>query len=321
MSPGGGRQPGSGPCPATRGPRRSLSAGSLSLSECIAEYLLALDVERGLAANTIAAYRRDLDQYLAFLQGAEPDQAAVEGFVGVLRGRELAMSTLGRKLAAIRGLHRFLVIEGLRTEDPTLLLESPRRPDPFPKALNVDEAIRLVEIPDLSTVKGRRDSALLEFLYGTGARVSEAVGLDLDKIDIEDRVVIVTGKGSKQRLVPLGGKAVTAITRWLPDRLHLLQRTQRGDPLFLNMRGRRLSRQGMFDVVRGNAEKAGIPAEKVSPHVLRHSAATHMVEAGADLRTVQEMLGHATISTTQIYTRVSPTHLVEVYVQAHPRSR
>jgi integrase/recombinase XerD len=274
-----------------------------------------------LAANTIAAYRRDLGQYVDFLEAVEPDQGAVERYLHQLRGMTLAPSTVGRKLAAIRGLHRFLVTEGFRQEDPTLLLESPRRPEPFPKALTVDEAIRLVETPDTSVVKGRRDSALLEFLYGTGARVSEAVALDLGKLDLEDRVAIVTGKGSKQRLVPLGGKAVSAITRWLPDRMALLHRTQRGDPVFLNLRGRRLSRQGMFDVVRANAKKAGIPEEKVSPHVLRHSAATHMVEAGADLRTVQEILGHATISTTQIYTRVSPAHLVEVYVQSHPRSR
>jgi integrase/recombinase XerD len=282
---------------------------------------LALDVERGLSPNTLIAYRRDLDQYLDFIGGSEPDQAAVEGYLRHLRGLQLASSTVGRKLAAIRGLHRFLVAEGMRSEDPTLLLESPRRADPFPKALSVDEAITLMETPDLATVKGRRDSALLEFLYGTGARVTEAVGLDLSKIDLDDRVVIVTGKGSKQRMVPLGGLAVAAIARWLPDRMSLLHRAQRGDPLFLNLRGRRLSRQGMFEVVRGNARRAGIPEERVSPHVLRHSAATHMVEAGADLRSVQELLGHATISTTQIYTRVSPAHLVEVYVQSHPRSR
>jgi integrase/recombinase XerD len=298
-----------------------LSPGSITFLECIEEYLLALDVERGLAANTIAAYRRDLGQYLTFLDGAEPDAAAVERFVAELRGRELTTSTVGRKIAAVRGLHRFLVVEGLRQVDPTLLVESPRRPAPFPKALTVDEAIRLVEAPDLSTVKGKRDSALLEFLYGTGARVTEAVALDLSHIDLEDKVAIVTGKGAKQRMVPLGSKAVVAIGRWLPDRLGLLHRQQRGDPVFLNMRGRRLSRQGMFDVVRSNAGLVGIAGEKVSPHVLRHSAATHMVEAGADLRTVQEMLGHATISTTQVYTRVSPTHLLEVYVQAHPRSR
>ena len=298
-----------------------MSPGALTLPEAIEEYLLALDVERGLSGNTIEAYRRDLAQYLDFLDGTEPDQSAVERYVAHLRGKDLASSTVGRKLAAIRGLHRFLVIEGLRQTDPTLLLESPRRPEPFPKALTIDEAIHLVEAPDIATIKGRRDSALLEFLYATGARVSEAVGVDIGHIDLEDKVVIVTGKGAKQRLVPIGGKAVTAVARWLPDRLILVRSSQRGDPLFLNLRGRRLSRQGIFDVVRANARKAGIQQEKVSPHVLRHSAATHMVEAGADLRTVQEILGHATISTTQIYTKVSPAHLVEIYVQAHPRSK
>ena len=298
-----------------------MSAGALTLPEGVDEYLLALDVERGLSTNTIEAYRRDLAQYLDFLEGSEPDRSAVERYVAHLRGKELASSTVGRKLAAIRGLHRFLVIEGLRQADPTLLLESPRRPEPFPKALTIDEAIHLVEAPDLTAVKGRRDSALLEFLYATGSRVSEAVGVDVGHVDLEDKVVILTGKGAKQRLVPIGGKAVTAVSRWLPDRLSLVTRSQRGDPLFLNMRGRRLSRQGIFDVVRANAARAGIPREKVSPHVLRHSAATHMVEAGADLRTVQEILGHATISTTQIYTKVSSAHLVEIYVQAHPRSR
>lgn len=298
-----------------------MSSGRPALSEGVDEYLLALDVERGLSANTIQAYRRDLGQYLDFLEGAEPDEGSVERYVTHLRSRDLASSTVGRKLAAIRGLHRFLVVEGLRRTDPTLLLESPRRPQPFPKALTVDQAISLMEAPDTSTVKGRRDSALLEFLYATGARVSEAVGVDLGHVDFEDRVVLVTGKGSKQRLVPIGGKAVIALSRWLPDRLSLVRRGQRGDPLFLNLRGRRLSRQGVFDVVRANARRAGIKAGDASPHVLRHSAATHMVEAGADLRTVQEILGHATISTTQIYTKVSPAHLVEIYVQAHPRSK
>lgn len=298
-----------------------MSPAVQSLSEGVDEYLLALDVERGLAANTIQAYRRDLGQYLVFLDGSEPDQGAVEAYVSHLRSADLASSTVGRKLAAIRGLHRFLVVEGMRQTDPTLLLESPRRPEPFPKALTIDQAIALVEAPDLQSVKGRRDSALLEFLYATGARVSEAVGVDLGHVDLDDRIVLVTGKGAKQRLVPIGGKAVTALSRWLPDRLSLVRRGQRGDPLFLNLRGRRLSRQGVFDVVRANARRAAIEGGQVSPHVLRHSAATHMVEAGADLRTVQEILGHATISTTQIYTKVSPAHLVEIYVQAHPRSK
>jgi integrase/recombinase XerD len=298
-----------------------LSPSASPLAEGIDEYLLALDVERGLSANTIQAYRRDLGQYLEFLEGAEPDQASVERYVAQLRSAGLASSTVGRKLAAVRGLHRFLVVEGLRNTDPTLLLESPRRPEPFPKALDVDQAIALVEAPDIGTPNGRRDSALLEFLYATGARVSEAVGVDMGHLDLEDRVVLVTGKGAKQRLVPIGGKAVNALVRWLPDRLSLLRRGQRGDPLFLNLRGRRISRQGVFEVVRANARRAGLEADDVSPHVLRHSAATHMVEAGADLRTVQEILGHATISTTQIYTKVSAAHLVEIYVQAHPRSK
>lgn len=285
------------------------------------EYLVSLRVERGLSANTLAAYRRDLTQYLDFLENREPRTEDVAAFVTELRRRRLADSTVARKIASIRGLHRFLVIEGMREVDPTLLVDAPRRPDPFPKALTVDEAISLVEAPGSATVSARRDSALLEFLYGTGARVSEAVGVDLVHLDLEDKVVKVTGKGSKQRLVPMGGKAVMAIAAWLPDRMSLIRRNVSGDPLFLNLRGKRLSRQGIFDIVKKYAFSAGIDPGRVSPHVLRHSAATHMVEAGADLRTVQEMLGHATISTTQVYTRVSPAHLMEIYVEAHPRSR
>ncbi len=292
-----------------------------SLAAGVEEYLVSLRVERGLAANTIAAYERDLRQYLAFLQDDIPGAKTVDAFITDLRGQGLANSTMARKIASIRGLHRFLVVEGMSDTDPTVLVDSPRRPDPFPKALTIDEAIALVESPSVDTPAGRRDRALLEFLYGTGARVSETVGVDLGHIDLEDRVVRVTGKGSKQRLVPLGTKAVEAIAMWLPDRMSLVRRNVAGDPLFISLRGRRLSRQGVFDIVKKHAVSADIEPGKVSPHVLRHSAATHMVEAGADLRTVQEMLGHATISTTQVYTRVSPAHVMEIYVEAHPRSR
>jgi integrase/recombinase XerD len=291
------------------------------MSECIEEYLISLRVEKGLAKNTLIAYQRDLDQYMAFLDGSEPTDELVEQFVSHLRQKHLANATIGRKIAAIRGLHRFLLIEELRESDPTSLLETPRRPDPFPKAITIEEAVALVEAPGSETPGARRDSALLEFLYASGARVSEAVGLDLVDLDLTDRIVLVTGKGARQRLVPLGAKAVDAMARWLPDRLTLIRVSQPGDPVFLNMRGGRLSRQGAFDVVKKHAAGAGIEQRRVSPHVLRHSAATHMVEAGADLRTVQEMLGHATISTTQVYTRVSPAHVMEIYVQAHPRSR
>ncbi|HJQ77062.1 MAG TPA: site-specific tyrosine recombinase XerD [Acidimicrobiia bacterium] len=298
-----------------------MSVGTTSVRSGIDEYLVALRVERGLARNTVDAYQRDLIQYLEFLQGRRPDADAVEAFVAMLRSRDLADSTVARKIASVRGLHRFLVSEDLWSDDPTALLDSPRRPDPFPKALTVEEAIALVEAPGVADPASRRDGALLEFLYGTGARVSEVVGVDLGHLDLEERVVRVTGKGSKQRVVPLGSMAIEAIGRWLPDRMGLVRRDVAGDPLFLNLRGRRLSRQGAFDIVRKHAVVAGIEPGRVSPHVLRHSAATHMVEAGADLRTVQEILGHATISTTQVYTRVSPAHVMEIYVEAHPRSR
>jgi integrase/recombinase XerD len=293
----------------------------VSIETGVDEYLVSLRVERGLSPRSIEAYGRDLSQYRDFLSGRQPDEDLVAQYVADLRGRGLADATVARKVASLRGLHRFLVIEGLRPDDPTGLLDSPRRPDPFPKALTIDETIALVEAPGAETPAARRDSALLEFMYATGARVSETVGVDLGHLDLDERLVRVTGKGSKQRVVPVGSKAVSAIHAWLPDRLRLISRKQPGDPLFLSLRGRRLSRQAVFDIVKKTADKADIEPRKVSPHVLRHSAATHMVEAGADLRTVQEMLGHATISTTQVYTRVSPTHVMEIYVEAHPRSR
>jgi integrase/recombinase XerD len=298
-----------------------VSPGRVSLETGIDEYLIALRVERGLSQNTIAAYERDLGQYLEFVEDRATNEEEISGFISSLRERGLADSTIARKIASIRGLHRFLVQEDMWEIDPTALVDSPRRPDPFPKALTIEDAIALVEAPDTRDAAGRRDRALLEFLYGTGARVSETVGVDLGHLDLDERMVRVTGKGSKQRLVPLGSKAVEAIAGWLPDRMSLVRRDVAGDPLFINLRGTRLSRQGIFDIVKKHAVSADIPREKVSPHVLRHSAATHMVEAGADLRTVQEMLGHATISTTQVYTRVSPAHVMEIYVEAHPRSR
>ncbi|MBU1227445.1 MAG: tyrosine recombinase XerD [Actinobacteria bacterium] len=291
----------------------------MSLSDGLDEYLAALRAERGLAPATIEAYRGDLRQYLGHLDGADPDPGAVSGFVRHLDGRGLAATTIARKIAAVRGFHRFLVAEGMADADPTLLLDSPRRGRSLPRALTIDEMIRLVEAPDTSTALGRRDRALLEFMYATGARVAETVGLDQMDLDLANRTALVTGKGGKQRLVPLGSHAVDAIHRWLPDRLSL--RTPGRDPgaIFLNARGGRLSRQAVFDIVRKHAECSGIARGKVSPHVLRHSMATHMVEGGADLRTVQELLGHASITTTQIYTSVSPRHLLEVYVLSHPR--
>jgi integrase/recombinase XerD len=291
------------------------------LATGVDEYLSALAVERGLAVNTIAAYRRDLHQYLEFLAGASPGPDELDGFVSHLHRSGLAPASVARKLAAVRGLHRFLVDEGLASSDPTRLLDPPRRAEQFPKALPVDETIRLVEAPDILTVAGRRDRALLEFLYGTGARVTEAVSLDLRSIDLVERSVILTGKGDRQRLVPMGGAAVTGLTSWLGDRMKLVRAGPDRDAVFLNLRGGRLSRQSAFRIVRLHAAAVGLDPTRVSPHTLRHSAATHMVEGGADLRSVQVMLGHARISTTQVYTRISPQHLVEVFLISHPRSR
>ena len=303
----------------------------MNLRDGNAEFLVSLSAARGLAANTVAAYRRDLAQYAQYLgvvEAADPGPdldditpELVSGFMADLDGRGLKPGTIGRKMAAVRGLHRFLFAEEYTATDPTAGLDTPRRGSSLPKALTVDEVERLLEYPDRSDRLGARDAALLEFLYATGARVTEAVTVDLHDIDLETHTVMLTGKGNKQRLVPLGSFAIAAVLAYLPFRLEL--RRPGADPgrLFLNARGNPLSRQGVWGIVRKAAAGAGISSDRISPHVLRHSAATHMVEGGADLRTVQEMLGHANISTTQIYTRVSPRHLYEVFVTSHPRGR
>ena len=291
------------------------------LEQDVAEYLASLASERGLSRNTVSAYRRDLAQYIDYLDGRSPDPTQVAGFVKSLHERGLAASSVARKTAAVRGLHRFRVAEGLAEDDPTVLMDTAKRPRPLPKALTLEEVMAVLDTPDGALPAGRRDRAILEFLYATGARVSEAAGLDLEDVDLDSGTAIVTGKGDKQRLVPLGVYAVRAIREYLPDRLSFRTTGRDSGALFLNVRGGRLTRQGLWGIVRQAADRAGIPADRVSPHVLRHSAATHMVERGADLRSVQQLLGHATITTTQVYTRVTPQHLLEVYVTSHPRSR
>ncbi len=292
------------------------------LAAGVREYLGALRAERGLSANTVAAYRRDLAEYRRFLErrALSPDPEAVAAFVAELHRRGLAPTTVARKISTLRGFHRFLVAEGLVAEDPTVLLVNPRRARALPKALTVEEVERLLATPEAGTRRGARDAALLEFLYGTGCRVSEAVGLELLDVDLEEGIVLLRGKGDRQRLVPLGRYARTAFERYLPVRRRLLGGGRDPGRVFLNLRGAPLSRQGIWYLVRRAAVAAGIPERRISPHVLRHSAATHMVEGGADLRTVQEFLGHASIGTTQVYTRVSPQHLLEVFVTSHPRS-
>lgn len=299
----------------------------MKVDSAIDDYLGALGAERGLSRNTRAAYRRDLLQYEVVLGESGVDEVDevspedVAGFVSSLHQRGLAAATIARKIAAVRGMHRFLAAEGLASRDPTVLLESPSRRRSLPKALTVDEVLALLEAPDRTSPLGLRDAALLEFLYASGARVTEAVDLELIDLDLDDGVAVVTGKGNRQRVVPLGGPAVGCLRDYLEIRMDL--KGDRPDPgrVFLNSRGKPLTRQGVFAIVRRQAKRAGLDAGKVSPHVLRHSAATHMVEGGADLRSIQEILGHANISTTQIYTRVTPQHLQEIYVTAHPRGR
>ncbi len=293
-------------------------------AEAVSEYLAALATERGLSANTVSAYRRDLAQYVSYL-GVD-DVAAVttadpEGFVAGVVASGAAPATAKRKLAAVRGLHRFLVAEGITDHDPAARIDAVRQTDALPKALGIDEVAALLEAPDPATPLGVRDRALLELMYASGARVAETVGLQTADIDLETRTALVTGKGDRQRVVPLGSHAVAAVEAYLPVRLDLKRGRDDSGWLFLNNRGGQITRQGVFVVIRRHATAAGIDPARVSPHVLRHSAATHMVEGGADLRTVQELLGHASISTTQVYTRVSPRHLYEVFVTTHPRGR
>lgn len=315
----------------------------MTLSDQIAEYLAALRTERGLSRNTIAAYGRDLRDYAAALGTAAPSPERASAFVQGLRARGLAPSSIARKVSALRGFHRFLVVEGLAADDPTVMLDAPRRPRGLPQALTVEQVVQLLEAPAAPrpveaarTEAGERrywarvsrDRALVEMMYATGARVSEIAVLQQMDLDLPDPgaspetgTARLTGKGNRQRIVPVGRHACRAVREYLIHRTALIPpgRAQPGE-LFISDRGRRLSRQAIWDIVRRRAESAGLEPGLVWPHVLRHSAATHMVEGGADLRVVQEFLGHATISTTQVYTRVAPRHLLEVYATSHPRS-
>jgi integrase/recombinase XerD len=296
---------------------------SVPLPDHANEFLTSLRAERGLAVNTVDAYRRDLSQYRETIDDHHDLEASevVHAHLEKLRGEGMKNASIARKLASIRSYHSFLVMEGYRASDPTAAIDTPARTASIPKALTVHQVTRLVEAPDVSTPLGRRDRAVLEVLYGTGCRVSELVDLGLHDVDFETNTAIVTGKGSKQRLVPIGSYAARSLDAWLPDRMELRVSGSDSGALFLTARGNRLSRQTVWRIVKLSGASVGIAPGELSPHVLRHSAATHMVEGGADLRTVQELLGHASLSTTQIYTKVSPEHLREVVIVSHPRGR
>ncbi|HXW38721.1 MAG TPA: tyrosine recombinase [Acidimicrobiales bacterium] len=294
------------------------------------EYLSWLAVERGRSVHTLAAYRHDLAAFEEWAQEHGVDPGAprtedVERHLHALRSSGLGPAAVARATTALRGLFRFLVDEGAGSSDPTAEVRSPRLPRRLPKALTEPEVLDLLHAADGPEPVDRRDRALLELLYGTGARISEAVGLSLSDLSRDDGLISLFGKGSKERLVPLGGPAQLALDRWCgPDGRPLLSparwaRRSDAEAVFLNVRGGRLSRQGAWAAVRARAERAGL-GQRVSPHVLRHSCATHMLAHGADIRVVQELLGHVSIATTQIYTRVSPEHLRRSYEAAHPRA-
>jgi integrase/recombinase XerD len=295
------------------------------------ELLTWLAVERGRAATTLTAYRRDLTAYWAWLgeRGVATLQAVVptdvEAYVGALRATGKAPASVARAMVAVRSLHRFLVDEGLASDDPSGDVEQPRVPAGLPKALSEAEVGRLLDAPIGDEPLVRRDRAILEVLYGTGIRISELVGLSLADVDLDGALLRAFGKGSKERIVPLGRPARRALEAWLdpggrPD-VASERWARRGDAeaVFLNARGSRLSRQGGWLVVERYGRLVGL-SNKLSPHVLRHSCATHMLDHGADIRAVQELLGHASISTTQVYTKVSTERLWRAYEAAHPRA-
>jgi integrase/recombinase XerD len=300
------------------------------LSIEIEEFLSWMVAEKGRAANTLAAYRRDLRRYSGWLaeHGHDVLDATPELIVGLVAERRAsgaAPASVARQLAAIRMLHRYLAVEGFRPDDPTVDLEGVRVPSGIPKPLTEAQVTSLLDAVVPTTPVHLRDRALLELLYGTGARISEAVGLSIGDLDLDGRLVRLEGKGGKQRLVPFGSAAAEALAHWLSPagRRHLepVQWARRDDAeaVFLNSRGGRMSRQTAWQIVRRYGVRAGI-ADELSPHVLRHSCATHLLDHGADLRVVQELLGHASISTTQVYTKVSQERLWEVYRRAHPRA-
>ncbi|RIK05749.1 MAG: site-specific tyrosine recombinase XerD [Acidobacteria bacterium] len=306
------------------------ASGTDDLGLAFADHRDYLRVERGLSGNTLQAYQSDLRRYEKFLRSnhvvspkaIEPE--LVRGFAESLSDEGLSAKSIARSLSSIRSFHRFALREDLIDVDPTKGVSTPRIGLALPKALERDEVVALIEGITGGDALSLRDRALLEILYSTGARISEVAGLDTGDCDLDERSLRVTGKGGKERYVPLGAPAVGAVDRYLALGRPALLESWTGErvqsALFLNARGGRLTRQGLWKIVKSRAVQAGM-ADELSPHVFRHSCATHMLEGGADIRAVQEMLGHASLSTTQVYTKVTTGHIHDVYLQSHPRAR
>jgi integrase/recombinase XerD len=307
-----------------------------SIDRAVRTYLDHLSIEKGLAANTLSSYRRDLRRYREFLDekklAALDDiaEATVTDFLVRLREGDgahppLSASSAARTVVAVRGFHRFAVADGLAINDPAAAVKPPSPAKRLPKALPLSDVEAILEAAGApGTPLALRDRALLEVLYGTGARISEAVGLDVDDVDTDagaEGAVLLRGKGGKERMVPVGSYALEAVSAYLVRGRPVLVAEGKGTPaLFLNARGGRLSRQSAWAVLVKAAERAGVTKD-VSPHTLRHSFATHLLDGGADVRVVQELLGHASVTTTQVYTLVTVDNLREVFATAHPRAR
>ncbi len=297
----------------------------MDLTRAREEYLNYLAVEKGASRNTIDAYGRDLLRYVDYLAGSgvcEPDDVTrplVEEYLGALTDVGLAPTSVERSLSAIKGFHRFMAVEQIASSCPTAAIPLPKRPAKLPDVISQEAAARLLDQHFPQTPAGLRDHAMLEVLYGCGLRASELIGLDLRDFSPEQEVIRVFGKGSKERIVPILGSAKAALLTYLEQGRGELVGRRPTSAVFLNVRGGRISRQSAHAIVERYGRLAGI--EGLHPHTLRHSFATHLLEGGADLRVVQELLGHASIATTQLYTHVDTSHIRRVYLASHPRAR
>ncbi|MBC7240949.1 MAG: site-specific tyrosine recombinase XerD [Anaerolineae bacterium] len=297
------------------------------MRDAIATFLQFLELEKGYSGNTLAAYRNDLEQFAQAMEEEginsweQVNQDVIIDYIMSLREREYASSTVARKIAALKSFFHFLAAEEIISDDPTLNLDSPKVKKRLPVTLSYEEVERLLDAPKGSSPKAIRDKALLELLYATGMRVTELVSLDLEDINLASATVRVRqGKGGKERIIPIHSRAVEALREYLAKARRMLLRSPNERALFLNHRGERLTRQGLWLIIKQYVREAGIKTE-VTPHTLRHSFATHLLNGKADLRHVQELLGHANISTTQIYTHISSERLREIYDESHPRAK
>lgn len=296
-----------------------------NMDKQLREFVNYLSVERGYSLHTIKAYQKNLKEYVEFLKSKsirkldKVSRQDIVLYLAKLKDKHFSASTIAQNIASIRTFHKFLLREKFTSTLPTAELELPKKPKMLPDVLSIEEVELLLSQPSGLDPKKVRDKAILELLYGTGLRASELVSLAIGEVDLELGFIRCYGKGSKERVVPLGSYAKQALSEYAQHARPLLARRSSSDAFFLNTRGEQLSRQGCWLIVKGYASQAGL--RKIYPHSLRHSFATHLLEGGADLRSVQELLGHAFVSTTQIYTHVSRDHLREVYLESHPRAR